>query len=481
MAIVELRILPPIAIGRLGSSPTPQEAFDLEVSPDRPLDYRQIVPCQTFRIDDESGAIVESYIPEKIRFKETNGCIRPVAPFLEVFARTDKHPDDLVPLTLGLLKEEGLSIENISWNVRVGNIKIFRRTGQIADKIIAKLQYIQDHKSHQLLGECDNFVTGKTLPLGSVRFIKPTEQFPEIRFRFTPAAGKVYGSSLERHTSATEVECDPVITSQDLILYDEHKGCWRGYSEGAAFDPIFTNPAQIFAGYATPDGSQVSWGYLDDECDGVIKINLKINDNLTLNAQAHIGAGPPAFAPDTLPIRVVSDELEQILFGPTVSGAVPIEEAQDIIRRALETVRLMNTAVMNGNAINGRENIASTMVRQDTNDFERLYQPIMATSLVDNLAVLALHERAFSALGAGAAPWFSEVLRRPTEIGDLSDKTRRKMPGLMRGADGRALTLTHRQINMVINAASQAMFQSSENAQQQTQSQQQGESDERKA
>ncbi len=104
------------------------------------------------------------------------------------------------------------------------------------------------------------------------------------------------------------------------------------------------------------------------------------------------------------------------------------------------------------------------MVRQDTNDFERLYEPIMATSIVDNLAVVALHERVFDALSSGAAPWFSETLRRPEEIGDLSNLARRKMPGLMRNADGRALTLTHRQIKTVIRSAIQAMFQSAEGA-----------------
>ena len=62
----------------------------------------------------------------------------------------------------------------------------------------------------------------------------------------------------------------------------------------------------------------------------------------------------------------------------------------------------------------------------------------MATSLVDNLAVRALHERILSGLSSGAAPWFSDVLRRPEEIGDLSNAGRRKMPALMRNADGRA-------------------------------------------
>lgn len=479
MAIVELRILPPIGIGRLGASPTPLEAFDLEIVEDRPLGYRRIVPRETFRIDPVTGAIAESYTPKRIRFKEQSGLIRPVAPFLAVFARTDAHPDELVPLTLDLLRSEGLSVETISWDVRLGNIKIFRRTGYAADKIIADLKGITDHQSHDLLGRCDNFLAGKALPLGSVRFIKPTPKFPEIRLRFTPASGRVYGSNLKRHTSSTDVQDDPIINTPDLILYDDKQGTWRGYKESSG--PTLTNPAQIFAGYSDENNAQVSWGYLDDECDGFVTVHLKVAEDKSLSAHAHIGAGPPAFAPDTLPIRVVSDELEQILLGPKVMGDVPIEEAQEIVRRAMETVRLMNTAVMNGNAINGRLNVASTMVRQDTNDFERLYEPIMATSLVDNLAVLELHERVFTALSAGAAPWFSDALRHPDEIGDLSNKARRKMPALMRGADGRMLAFTRRQVNTILKAASQAIFQSREATDERSQSRPQGEPDDEKA
>jgi hypothetical protein len=108
---------------------------------------------------------------------------------------------------------------------------------------------------------------------------------------------------------------------------------------------------------------------------------------------------------------------------------------------------------MNANAIDGRENVASTLARQDTLDFGRMYAPTFASSLVDNLAIRALHERVIAALRSGTAPWFADVLRRPDEVGDLSDKGRRKMPAMLRGADGRALTLTRRQINMVVKAA----------------------------
>jgi hypothetical protein len=287
--------------------------------------------------------------------------------------------------------------------VEVGNIKAFRRTGSSDDKIIAKIAKIKDHKSHALLGVCKNFIAGKTLSLGSVRFIKPTVEFPQVRLRFTPATGKVYGASRERHSSVTSVEPDPVINSDDLVLYDAKRktATWHGYAESSG--PRLTNPGAIFAGYDTPD-ARVSWGYLDDECDGFVTVTLEVGRGKVLSAHAHLGAGPPAFAPDTLPVRVVSNEIEQILLGPEVEGEVGIEEAEEIVRRALKTVRVMDTAVMNGNSIDGRPNEASNMVGQDANDFGRLFEPIIATSPVDNLAVITLHERIFNGLTSGAGP-----------------------------------------------------------------------------
>ncbi|WP_222863494.1 hypothetical protein [Nitrosomonas communis] len=458
MPILELRILPPFAIARLGGAAEPLEAFELETNPGNPFDYRRIVPRPSFQVDPESGEITCCYVPESIRFKDDNQLVRPVAPFLEVYARTSHQPDQLVPLTVDLLKAENLTLQAVHWKVELGNIKIYRRTNDQNDKIYAKISQLNDHKLHPIKGECANFLPNKTLPLGHVQFIKPTECFPEIRLRFTPAKGLVYGASLKRHISDTEVEDDPVfIHNEDLILYDCNKGSWRGYKENLG--PELTMPAQIYAGYNDDAGNHVSWGYFDDECDGVVRVILKLADGNELRAQGHIGAGPPAYAPDTLPVRVISDEMEQILYGPSVAEEeVSLDDATELVLRALESVRLMNTAVMNGNPVNGRLNTASTMVRQNTNDFERYYEPIAASSLVDNLALRALHERVFSALTAGGAPWFPQLLRQPEEIGDLSAKGLRKMPALMRGADGRSLTLTRRHIDMVTKAAKNAMF-----------------------
>lgn len=462
MPIRELRILPPMAIGRLGAATEPLAAFDLEVDAERPLDFRRIVPQATLEVDPVGGEITRSFVPDDIVFKDEQGRIRPVAPFLEVFAITSEEPAALQPLTVTLLEREGLSVANLHWDVVVANIKLFRRTQDVNDKINAAVAMLKTHQREPLVGTCANFLEGKTLPLGHVQFVKPTPEHPEIRLRFTPAGGFVYGSSLERHKDSHTLVRDPVIRDEAQVLYDQVKGHWRGYTEAAgptASYPTPTNPPQIFAGYADADSNQISWGYLDDECDGSVQVVLERAGAAPLSAKAVIGAGPPAFAPDTLPVRVISDELEQILHGTSVDEEhVSIDEAEDLVRRALETIRLMNTSVMNGNTFNGRQNVASTMVRQDTNDFERRYEPIAAASLVDNLALRALHERVFTGLSAGGAPWFAEALRRPEEIGDLTDKARRKMPALMRGADGRGLTLTRRQIDIVVKAAAQAMF-----------------------
>jgi hypothetical protein len=457
MPIIELRVLPPFAIARLGASPTPLAAYSLELPEDKPLNFRVVRATETLEVDSESGAILRASTPPRIRFRDGKQ-IRPVAPFLEVWARTSE--ETLEPLTLSLLRSEGLDPDGVSWSVEVANIKAFRRTGDPKDRIVAKIKKINDHAAHPLLGTCGNFFEGKTLPFGSVRYIRPTEEFPEIRLRFTPAAGLVYGANKQRHTSDKDVENDPVFeNASERIIYDPDRGKWHGYEEPQS-GPTFTNPGQIFAGYGTSNNIQVSWGYLDDACDGTLKVELARKGHPPLTAHAHISSGPPTFVPDALPIRTAEDELVQIVLGPNIADdeEVPIDEALEIVRRALDTVRQLNTAVMNGNPTNGRLNVASTMVRQDTGDFGREFAPIMAASLVDNLAVRALHERVFAAVSSGSAPWFAEVLRRPEEIGDLSDRGRRKMPAMMRGADGRMLTLTRRQIHQVVHAATRALF-----------------------
>ena len=469
MPITEIRILPPMAIARLGASLTPLAAYSLALPEDRPLDYRRIVPQPTLEIDDETGAIRHAETPTTIQFKD-GGLIRPVAPFLEVWALTAENT--LEPLTIDLLNQEGLDLTCIRWSIEVANHKAFRRTHDEGDKITAKVEQINDHHSHPLLGTAGNFLPDCTLSFGSVRFIRPTAEFPGIRLRFTPAGGHVYGArncrptaekKTKEGTTTYTMEHDPVLVPE-RIVYNPEKP-WCGYREP---DPAclkaasLTNPGQIYAGYADEAGNQVSWGYLDDACDGLVTVELLHKRGVPpLKAIAHVSSGPPTFVPDAIPIRTTADEFDQIVNGPSIDPdeEVPIEQALEIVRRSLDTIRQLNTAVMNGNPVNGRLDVASTMVRQDSADFGRFFAPIAAASLVDQAAVRTLHERVFTALLSGSAPWFAHVLRQPEEIGDMSDQGRRKMPAMMRGADGRMLCLTRRQIQQILRAASGALFQ----------------------
>ena len=109
MTIRELRILPPFAIGRLGSAPAPLDNFTMVESQEHPLDYRALVPQETLTVNERTGEISGSHTPDAIAFKDDAGRIRPVAPFLEVFARVDRSRA-WQPLTLSLLSKHGYRV-----------------------------------------------------------------------------------------------------------------------------------------------------------------------------------------------------------------------------------------------------------------------------------------------------------------------------------------------------------------------------------
>ncbi len=439
MGIKSIRIFPPLAVARLGSSPIPLENYDLEI-PDA-VSPRKIVPASTLLVDEE-GNISEVKSPGSVAFRDDNGWIHPVAPFFELWAQTDGS-EEWVPLTKGLLEANDLRPSAVRWKVSVGNHKIFRRTNDPNDQIEAITAEITDHTPHALLGDCKNFLDNEKLPLGFVQYPVPSDEYPEVRIRFTPAHGKVYGSASS--------EPDPFVVK---ALYDPKKGGWKGYKE--TYNPEnnyagrkLTNPAQIFAGYDTPNPSEpdfhVGYGYVDDECDGIIEASLSVGRE-TITAFARVAAGPPTFAPDSKPVRTVADELEQALLGPEAE-ALPeeIEVVKDIVRRALETVRLLNTGQMNRpGTVRG-----VGMARMDILDYARKSEAVFDPEVADALAIRTRHERVLLALESGSLAWFARVLREYDKVGDLTDEGRRKMPGMMRNADGRHLALTRRQVSKV--------------------------------
>jgi hypothetical protein len=177
-----------------------------------------------------------------------------------------------------------------------------------------------------------------------------------------------------------------------------------------------------------------------------------------MEAVARVTAGPPMAVPDSLFVRNLRDDLDQVIFGPKVEGE-SIEDtrarAEDILRRAFETVRFLNVAVMNGNPVNARDPLdIDTMPAEEAFDVLRPLRPVFGEKTADTLAIMRLHQQVFAAVRAGAAPWFPSLLRDPDQVADFTDYGRRKMPALMCGADGNYLALTHRQINTIRVAAS---------------------------
>ena len=187
-------------------------------------------------------------------------------------------------------------------------------------------------------------------------------------------------------------------------------------------------------------------------------MRLRLKDGKTLTAAARVTAGPPLMVPDSLYLRNLADDLDQVIHGPAVPADEPEHvtraRAMDIVRRAFETVRFLNVAVMNGNPVNGRDPLDfDTMPAEEAFDVGRLMRPIVPQRTADTLMILGVHQQVYAALRGGAAPWFADVLRRPDEVADFTDHGRRKMPAMMCGADGNYLALTWRQIATIVRAS----------------------------
>ncbi|MEO8678706.1 MAG: hypothetical protein ABI665_06655 [Vicinamibacterales bacterium] len=512
MTIRELRILPPLVIGRVGSAPEPLDSYTLE-EPARPLGFRRIVPTDTLIV--EADGTLSLAKPRPITFKDEKGRIRPVAPFLEVHAVTDEGQQER--LTLDWLKDLDPNV-TVEWRVDVANRKVERRTGDPDDRVTATADWFADHEPHPLQGRCPHFIPDAHLDFGHVRYIAATKAYPDIRLRFTPAAGLIYGPADDPKRQDSEY-----VVPGARAIYDAN-GSWSrfhsylGLAEEAAeyhggdsrkkeiaeevrgrldgkrpseklgeevlaeverllkgrfTEPdrqqrsarlaLETQPPSLYAMHPPApcwlnDGIAFSRGYLDDTCDGIVEVRIRLNGR-TLTAVARICSGPPAVVPDTLFIRTLADDLDQAIFGPKVPGDEPREEtrarALDIVRRSFETVRFLNVAVANGEPHLGQDALDfDTMPAEEAFQTLRMMRPIMAEGSADTLAIMALHQEVYAALLAGAAPWFPRLLRSPNDVGDFTDHGRRRMPAMMCGADGGYLALTYRQITAIFKAAS---------------------------
>jgi hypothetical protein len=466
--IKQIRILPPIVIARFGSSPTPMENYDLQL----PLDdkgkpttgFREIVPAQTLVIDPDDGSVAESFIPSEIRFRDAEGRIKPVSPFLEVWVQFEES-DDLVPLTADHLAELGVTTSAIQWRARAANRKPFRRTGDPRDIVGATTEVFSDHSVHPLVGFAPNFKPGKSITLGKVQYVRPTKEFSEIRIRFTPGKGLVFGPHTNDPLTSDDVYAGQ--TSDGVGFGGLPLGQWDRYYIGNPGAPPVTAPGDIFQGVdiGTTGDSKLSSGYFDDTCDGIIEVSLEVGGK-TFEAYGRFASAVPDFAPDSLPVRSILDDIEQMALGPDV--APPANDAErasvkadveDIIRRALDTVRHINTMVMNGDEpVADVQRNRNNMPGQE-GDYGRTFEAIFSKTLAEYLSAVQFHvSRLQAAMDSELKTAFDGGLahmRKPEEVADLTDTARHKMPAMMRGNEGSELVLTRRQIAKLALADSQ--------------------------
>src|SRR5262245_7327265 len=273
--IKEIRLLPPLAIGRLGGSAEPMHNYEAVIT--STTGFRELVSADTLVVNVNNGEIVQKFRPAAVRFKDGAGQIKPVCPFFEVWARFDNETE-LRPLTLAELGDLGRGPEHLSWDVTFANLKMLRRTGEPADRVEARISAISDHGRRRLEGRAANFKADRFVNFGFVQYLKPTAAFPEIRFRFTPPAGQVYG-----HTAGA-------VIAPENAVYDRTRGSWDTHSDQAvpagAPDPrahLSTIPQGI---YAINRLTGANLGYFDDASDGIIAVTLTLQNGRRLSSSA---------------------------------------------------------------------------------------------------------------------------------------------------------------------------------------------------
>jgi hypothetical protein len=71
--VKEIRLLPPLAIGRFGDSAEPMHNYEAVLN--NATSYRDLVPADTLVVDPNSGEIVQKFQPPAVRFKDGAGRI----------------------------------------------------------------------------------------------------------------------------------------------------------------------------------------------------------------------------------------------------------------------------------------------------------------------------------------------------------------------------------------------------------------------
>ncbi|MBV8823952.1 MAG: hypothetical protein JO220_03025 [Hyphomicrobiales bacterium] len=465
MTINCLFFYPPLAFARLGGSDHPLECFywgEDDNSP-RGTGKTTILPGRTLVVGEDGS--LSDYLPNEIRFKDDDQ-FRPVCPFFELHASwTDSHGErHEVAVTEALLDAHGYKLCELVWEVSVANLKPYNMCQDPATRIEASVTVRGDDVTvHELQGVvpgggADALVPGgRYIPLGSVRLSRPNSAFPELRLRFTPAKGLFYGPT-NLKDRWKELELD----ERFLFLNKDSKWCsWQLSADDARGTPG--------GQYAQDPNSGLSYGMVDDVCDGIITCRLgepTQAEGADLRACARIVVGPPDYAPDRRHLVSLADGLKDRVDRADVfdnayyrNDDLCDEEIHELMRRIYETAALNNVDVFN-NRVNVQENPATAQqLGLPYRTMEYVAFPVPDPLLGRPLPLSDLardnHRRlqvitTFTELIRRNPALLADYVRRPLDANLFFDY---RMPPVMRGPSGDPLALTRRQYEFLMRWA----------------------------
>jgi hypothetical protein len=375
--VVEMFFLPPIAVARVGGSDNPLEAFewDSDVSTHG---AHQTVIKPTVTLDVAADGSVRTYIPNVIRFRDGNQ-LRPAAPFFELWLRVEsgengeKREERATP---ALLAQLGASLDNLQFNVTVANCKAQRRTGSPACSFIARVDVRgNDHERKPLLAISPHTAdqeplvyADRPIPLGVFQVIRPAAKtvmgvdLSQIRVRFTPARGEVYGppNAIVGPPSPAqpgEIVAAPILPGVLHEIVPERNRILNPNTPWSTYimnDKGQTDPQPCDSYDGADVGDWRSWGVVDDTCDGILTAQLVVSGQ-RFAATARVLSGVPDFAPDRRTfVSLAADLADRELQPVEVSEKTledTTEEIADLFARIFETGGLMNLDAMRYKAI----------------------------------------------------------------------------------------------------------------------------------
>jgi hypothetical protein len=385
LQIERIYFLPPLAIARVGGSDTPLDCFVWDSDRTIHGTHRTVIrPAVSLEVIPDGS--LRPYLPSAIQFRD-QGLLRPVAPFFELWATLSDGKSQ--PLTSALLAECGASTDNVQYIVTVANRKAQRRTGSASCAYMARVNVsASDHERKPLLafsphtsGEEPLVYKDHPIPLGHFQAIKPIPRLAKnihldaLRVRFTPAKGQVYGTPAAISGPASPLpqgyQLPPVteggrlheiVPAQNRILNPATPWSEHFYTDQGSLDP---QPSDSYDGANV--GKSVSWGVVDDTCDGVIEAHVVIK-NIRHVATARVLSSCPDFAPDRRPFYSMADDLADRDLPPIDIEDDPGEDAQyeiaDLFERAFETVSLYNLDALRKRSI--AENLMYPLPQQDS-------------------------------------------------------------------------------------------------------------------